>query len=293
MRNYLEPQNPQNHRVGEYKQISPSWCFHFFKSLHPYTPILTNIFSKGLKPPKKVVSPFQGWKFRDQLVWQVWHGETVTVLPNKNAFKRLGHWVVVSNVVIFHPEIWGNDPIWPAYFSDELKPPTRRRLEASKNGLLDIIWRFHQLRWWKLTAKLSKAWFSVVSFFFASGTPWVCGHWKPCIRNGLHKLFITWVCMGLSQVFASKFQYQSKAMMILSYLSKRVSDTWAAPCSKNWCRERSFHGRHPKKKQHLDARSSEVHAILLMLRSRNSRYIYICIHIYTYIYINPPFMDVA
>lgn len=90
--------------------------------------------------------------------------------------------------------------------------------------------------------------------------------------------------MGLSQVFASKFQYQSKAMMILSYLSKRVSDTWAAPCSKNWCRERSFHGRHPKKKQHLDARSSEVHAILLMLRSRNSRYIYICIHIYTYIY---------
>lgn len=84
-------------------------------------------------------------------------------------------------------------------------------------------------------------------FFFASGTPWVCGHWKPCIRNGLHKLFITWVCMGLSQVFASKFQYQSKAMMILSYLSKRVSDTWAAPCSKNWCRERSFHGRHPKK----------------------------------------------
>ena len=31
-------------------------------------------------------------------------------------------WVVVSNIFYFHPESWGNDPIWRAYFSKE--PPT-------------------------------------------------------------------------------------------------------------------------------------------------------------------------
>ena len=32
--------------------------------------------------------------------------------------------VVVSNMFYVHPEPWGNDPIWRAYFSDGLKPPT-------------------------------------------------------------------------------------------------------------------------------------------------------------------------
>ena len=29
-----------------------------------------------------------------------------------------------SNIFYFHPEPWGNDPIWRAYFSKGLKPPT-------------------------------------------------------------------------------------------------------------------------------------------------------------------------
>ena len=34
--------------------------------------------------------------------------------------------VVVSNIFYFHPDPWGNDPIWRAYFSDGLvQPPPR------------------------------------------------------------------------------------------------------------------------------------------------------------------------
>ncbi len=29
-----------------------------------------------------------------------------------------------SNIYYFHPEPWGNDPIWRAYFSNGLEPPT-------------------------------------------------------------------------------------------------------------------------------------------------------------------------
>ena len=35
--------------------------------------------------------------------------------------------MLVSNIFIFTPT-WGNDPIWRAYFSDGLKPQTRRFL---------------------------------------------------------------------------------------------------------------------------------------------------------------------
>ena len=38
------------------------------------------------------------------------------------------HWVVVSQIFYFQPEPWGNDPIWRAYFSNGLKPPTRTSL---------------------------------------------------------------------------------------------------------------------------------------------------------------------
>ena len=31
-----------------------------------------------------------------------------------------------SKIFYFHPENWGNDPIWRAYFSSGLKPPTRK-----------------------------------------------------------------------------------------------------------------------------------------------------------------------
>ena len=32
---------------------------------------------------------------------------------------------MVSSIVYFHPEIWGDDPIWRSYFWIGLKPPTR------------------------------------------------------------------------------------------------------------------------------------------------------------------------
>ena len=41
-------------------------------------------------------------------------------------FGILHVWVVVSNMFLFLPQIWGNDPIWGVYFSIGLKPPTRR-----------------------------------------------------------------------------------------------------------------------------------------------------------------------
>ena len=33
-------------------------------------------------------------------------------------------WVVLSNMFLFRPEIWGRFPFWRAYFSKGLKPPT-------------------------------------------------------------------------------------------------------------------------------------------------------------------------
>ena len=40
------------------------------------------------------------------------------------------HQEMVSSILYFHPEPWGDDPIWRSYFSDglKLKPPTRLRL---------------------------------------------------------------------------------------------------------------------------------------------------------------------
>ena len=32
---------------------------------------------------------------------------------------------MVSDIFYFHPDPWGNDPVWRAYYSKGLKPPTR------------------------------------------------------------------------------------------------------------------------------------------------------------------------
>ena len=37
-------------------------------------------------------------------------------------------WLVVWNIWIFFPKSWDDDPIWLAYFSEGLKPPTRQCL---------------------------------------------------------------------------------------------------------------------------------------------------------------------
>ena len=44
--------------------------------------------------------------------------------PNNRWFLSMLNWLVVSNILYFQPEPWGNDPIWRAYFSSGLKAPT-------------------------------------------------------------------------------------------------------------------------------------------------------------------------
>ena len=40
--------------------------------------------------------------------------------------QMLGIWVLATQIFFyFHPDPWGNDPIWRSYFSNGLKPPTR------------------------------------------------------------------------------------------------------------------------------------------------------------------------
>ena len=46
----------------------------------------------------------------------------------------------------FHPDPWGNDPIWRAYFSDGLKPPISFFVEIAESNLADLkefedVWR--------------------------------------------------------------------------------------------------------------------------------------------------------
>ena len=45
---------------------------------------------------------------------------------------------MVSNIFYFHP--WGNDPIWRAYFSKGLKPPTRFSLGFFHPILIGVVY---------------------------------------------------------------------------------------------------------------------------------------------------------
>jgi len=51
--------------------------------------------------------------------------------------------VVVSNIFYFHPENWGRFPIWRAYFSIGLKPPTRFLLQ-----ICTYTWNLYVLYFW-------------------------------------------------------------------------------------------------------------------------------------------------
>ena len=43
----------------------------------------------------------------------------------------------------FHPDPWGNDPIWRAYFSNGLKPPPRLALQEFFNKNFSVIAYYH------------------------------------------------------------------------------------------------------------------------------------------------------
>ena len=52
------------------------------------------------------------------------------------------NWLAVSNIFYTHPDPWGNDPIWRAYFSDGLvQPPTRKWTKHLRNsGCIHSMW---------------------------------------------------------------------------------------------------------------------------------------------------------
>ncbi len=69
----------------------------------------------------------------------IWRGE------NWKGWQRLREqrWWQLKHFGHFHHENWGNDPIWRAYFSDGLKPPTREeRWEEEDLGTPYEFWNF-------------------------------------------------------------------------------------------------------------------------------------------------------
>ena len=67
-----------------------------------------------------------GWA-RGMIFWNLWR-----------LVKKTGWWQL-TYFWNFHPEPWGNDPIWPAYFSNGLKPPTRKSL-GFRTPFGDLFW---------------------------------------------------------------------------------------------------------------------------------------------------------
>ena len=53
----------------------------------------------------------------------------------------------------FHPDPWGNDPIWRAYFSNGLKPPT-----SCSNFFWADNWGKKSIQFWRLRIFFSDGW---------------------------------------------------------------------------------------------------------------------------------------
>ena len=47
-----------------------------------------------------------------------------SLLPKEWPSSKLLVWLVVSNIFYFHPDPWGNDPIWLIFFRWVVQPPT-------------------------------------------------------------------------------------------------------------------------------------------------------------------------
>ena len=90
-------------------------------------------------------------------MWDMWS------FPRKgtssNIFKPMARWWQL-NIFYCHPEPWGNDPIWRAYFSNGLvQPPIRWELQTSeihpnstistKAGSQDFIFEFWGEFFWE------------------------------------------------------------------------------------------------------------------------------------------------
>ena len=75
------------------------------------------------------------WRWTSDHLWilggfEVWSKELIFLGRNSQLDGE------TSKILCFHPENWGNDPIWRAYFSDGLKPPTRQTLRILQMSFL-------------------------------------------------------------------------------------------------------------------------------------------------------------
>ena len=68
--------------------------------------------------PMSLASRGFGGRFFKLLMTPPRDEELISILKKGCKFS-----VVVSTSIYFHPEPWGNDPIWQTFFSDGLKPP--------------------------------------------------------------------------------------------------------------------------------------------------------------------------
>ena len=79
-------------------------------------------------------------------LWPAHTHKPVNVFPPQFCLcpKEIDHWVVVSNILCFHPETWGKDPIWRGFFPNGLKPRTRISIKAKK---IKCMFRFDWYLW--------------------------------------------------------------------------------------------------------------------------------------------------
>ena len=70
-----------------------------------------------------VESYLKTWNYQLAIDHKLSHFEKVSSWISPIFRCDLFVWVVVSNIFYFHPEPWGTDPIWRAYFSNGLVQP--------------------------------------------------------------------------------------------------------------------------------------------------------------------------
>ena len=91
----------------------------------------------------------------------------------------------------FHPDPWGNDPFWRAYFSNGLKPPTRREISLPTLFLF-FFTDFFLLKLgynsFPAAASFLVSWFCVVETYFGSRDTW----WQRCFFVK-HVSFVNWM----------------------------------------------------------------------------------------------------
>ena len=56
---------------------------------------------------------------------KIWRSQHPLTKKQSSKKEHTTGWWQLKDFLNFHPDFWGNDPIWRAYFSDGSKPPTR------------------------------------------------------------------------------------------------------------------------------------------------------------------------